>query len=155
MNQDNQSDREVFILLKDCNGTIESYFICGLLDSVGIEYEVETKGITPIMGDLEEPIPSVKIFVSKKDAPNSKKLLVKEKEDHDDIEFHAYKNEINRKGRIWGRVVSILASIFFGSFLFFPIHESYKEMRYIFISISVLFLLFFAFQFDWKKKNSL
>jgi len=154
MNQEIPSGKSNFTLLKDCNSTIDSNFLCGLLKSYGIEFQVITKGITPIMGDLEQPIPSIKIFVREGDLQDANKLLVKADQDHYDIEFQAYKHELKRRGRIWGRILSIISSIFFGSFLLFPINESDKLfVRYFFASVSLLFLLLFALQFDWKKED--
>lgn len=128
-----------FLLVKTSYDSTEAHFICGLLESNGIEVYMKSEGYEPHSGELDGVIPKHNIFVNQKFFIEAQKLLNDPKAE-DDQEWTEFKNYKKPTG-IFSYALGILLAFIFYALSFLELKGPEIFVKYICYGAALVFLV--------------
>ena len=143
-----------FVLLQSIHDDTEIQFLCGLLESHGIEAHVEKRNILPDNPETKA-VARFDIFVKAEDVNEARSLIEvcnREYTADDDVkELKEFQEERKNKSQRANKIMPMIVSAIFFGLANLPMKESAREFQYVLIGISLFFFLLFIFSLSKVK----
>ena len=143
-----------FVLLQSIHDDTEIQFLCGLLESHGIEAHVEKRNIVPEHPEINV-MARFDIFVKAEDVNKARSLIEvcnREYAADDDVkELKEFQEERKNKSQRANKIMPMIVSAIFFGLANLPMKESARVFQYVLIGISLFFLLLFIFSLSKAK----
>ena len=145
---DNSFPPSDYVLLQSIHDTSEAHFLCGLLESNGIIFHVDSKRKTSANLDMDALIQQFDIYVKDSDVVEARRLLQSCEEDEKDYEFEEFKERQEKSKRKAQRsIVPLFISVVFFGVANLPMMESATGLKYLLFGISLYFFSLLIFSF--------